>query len=375
MSGLFRSLHADPLVELKLFVSGAHLSPSFGSTVTYIEDDGFDILAKLETLIDSNSLVGRLKTASLLLQGSIDAVANFAPDMILFAGDREDCLVGAMLGAYLAIPTVHFFGGDHAADGHVDNPVRHATSKLSTVHLAATEEHGERLRSLGEPDERIHVVGSVALDRFHNFNKLSLSDLREHFDLKHGFQKFALVIHHPITEEMNSAGGDLGRILDVLALEGIDAFVGYPNTDPGNKELIRVIEERSQQEGFCFYRSLSRDLFMSLYTRAEFLIGNSSSGISEAAMVPMGVVNVGQRQRGRSADRNVIFCDGATESIHDAICRVRSASFRRSLEGMSSHYGDGNSIPRVHRLLMNLDLESLRFKREDPLAFSGMSLI
>lgn len=166
MSTLYKRLAAEPDTDFKLLVSGAHLSPAHGYSVRHILEDGIPLLSQVETLISSDSRAGRLKTASNLLSGSVDLVKDFAPDAILIAGDREDVLVGAMMGGFLGIPTVHFFGGDHAADGHIDNPVRHATSKLASLHFVSHEEHKQRLLSLGEEPRRIHVTGSLALDKF-----------------------------------------------------------------------------------------------------------------------------------------------------------------------------------------------------------------
>ena len=163
MSGLFRRLEADADIDLRLLVGGAHMSRTYGHTIDQIRQDGFTILHAIESLIDSDSLASRLKTASIMLQGAVDVVANWNPDVIIYAGDREDVWIGAMLGTYLEVPTVHFYGGDHTGTGHVDNPVRHAVSKLSTAHAVTIDEHRQRLLSMGEPDSRIRVIGNVSL--------------------------------------------------------------------------------------------------------------------------------------------------------------------------------------------------------------------
>ena len=136
-------------MSLKLLVCGAHLSETYGYSVKLIEEDGMDILLKIESLIDSSSKTSRIKTASILLQNSIDIVAQYNPDLIIYAGDREEVLVGGMLGGYLKIPTAHFFGGDHVKDGHIDNQIRHSTAKLSSVHFVSIEEHKQRLIKTG----------------------------------------------------------------------------------------------------------------------------------------------------------------------------------------------------------------------------------
>jgi UDP-N-acetylglucosamine 2-epimerase len=101
-----------------------------------------------------------------MLQSAVDVVAQWRPDVIMYAGDREEVWIGALLGNYLEIPTIHFYGGDHTDSWHMDNPVRHATSKLSSFHVVPTGEARQRLLTLGESDSRIRVLGSLALDNF-----------------------------------------------------------------------------------------------------------------------------------------------------------------------------------------------------------------
>ena len=163
LSSLYKLLNADENIDLKLIVSGAHLSKTYGYSVKDIEADGFDILAKIETLIDSDTKASRIKSAAILFQSCIDIIANYNPDLIIFAGDREEVIVASLVGGYLEIPTVHFFGGDHVEDSHIDNPVRHATSKLSSAHFVSTLEHKKRLIAMGEKEERIFDIDSYVI--------------------------------------------------------------------------------------------------------------------------------------------------------------------------------------------------------------------
>src|SRR5215469_380627 len=166
MSGLYRLLATDPTVDFRLIVGGAHLSKTYGYSLDLIRADGIAVLAAIESLIDSDSFSSRLKSGSIMLQSAVDVVAGWRPDVILYAGDREEVWIGGLLGNYLEIPTVHFYGGDHTDSWHIDNPVRHAVSKLSSFHVVPTQEHRLRLLAMGEPDSRIRVLGSLALDNF-----------------------------------------------------------------------------------------------------------------------------------------------------------------------------------------------------------------
>jgi UDP-hydrolysing UDP-N-acetyl-D-glucosamine 2-epimerase len=370
MSGLFRLLHEDPEIDFRLLVGGAHLSRTYGYTVDQIRQDGFPILQCVESLIDSDTTASRLKTASIMLQGAIEATAAWAPDVIVYAGDREEVWIGAMLGLYLEVPTVHFYGGDHTSSGHVDNPVRHAVSKLSTAHAVIHDSHRQRLLSMGEPDARIRVVGNISLDNFVKGPVLSRAELERELGLPANGPARALVLFHPDPSEREIAGQIMTRILQALKNAGIAACVGYPNSDPANHAVIRSIEEFRGDRDFFIYSNLRRELFISLYKHSRFIIGNSSSGILEAASVPIPAINVGLRQRGRLAGANVIFCDSDAASIDNAISRATSPSFISGIQGMVNPYGTGDSAIKAYAMLKELDLQAMRLKTEDALTIA-----
>ncbi|MDG1725892.1 MAG: UDP-N-acetylglucosamine 2-epimerase [Emcibacteraceae bacterium] len=367
MSNLYRELDNDMNIEFKLLVAGTHISPTYGLTVQEIENDNFDILIKSETLLDSDSKVGRLKSASIMLLSFIDAVANYEPDLILYAGDREDVAVGALLGAYLSIPTMHFFSGDHAADGHVDNPIRHATAKLTTFHCASVEQHAERLRAIGEPDERISIIGSIALDKFLAHKNLPLKSLFDQLNIETQPEKLALIIFHPIEEEKKYACEILRIIISELLSKGIYCFVGAPNSDPNNRQLLNLDEEYSGSEMVYFYKNMPREMFLTIFNNSELIIGNSSAGILEAASIPIPTVNVGARQVGRLAGKNVIFCDAEKKSIKNAIERALSKKFKSFIANIENPYGDGKSVEKALNLIKTINFVDILYKKEDPL--------
>ncbi|WP_205964539.1 UDP-N-acetylglucosamine 2-epimerase [Ramlibacter agri] len=371
MSALYRRLQADPQADLRLLVGGAHLSRTYGHSIDQIRADGLQVLLAVESLIDSDTPSSRLKSASILLQGAIDAVASWQPDAIVYAGDREEVWIGAMLGAYLEIPTVHFYGGDHTMSGYVDNPVRHAASKLSTYHLVAVEAHRQRLLRLGEPDERIRVVGNLSLDNFRAHRAIPREQLQQRLGLPAALGDYALVMFHPDPVERDIAPQVLGRMLDALAAHGLGAVVGYPNSDPANRGLVEAIEQRRDQPRFFAYRNLERDDFLSVYKNARLIIGNSSSGILEAASVPLAAVDVGVRQRGRLAGANVVFCDADRAAIDAAIARVLSPAFGAIVAQVVNPYGSGDASERAAQFLLHTDLRALRPKTEDPLVAGG----
>ena len=369
MSGVYRALQDDPEVELRLLVSGAHLSAQFGHTVDLIVADGFELLGDVESLINGDSKSSRLKTAANLLNGAIDLIRAYAPDLMIFAGDREDVLVAGMIGAFLDIPTVHFFGGDHGADGHVDHPVRHATSKLSTAHFVSTDEHRRRLLCLGEAERRISVIGSVALDKFVSEPALDKTAILLGMQAKPHAKDhpLAVLIFHPLDQERATAPLFIREAVQALVERGYHVMVGAPNTDPGNNALAQALRDVGTLDAVTYYGNTSRANFVNLLRHASLMIGNSSAGLLEAASVSLPVVNIGERQRQRACGANVIFCDGERSSIERAIDTARSDAFGASLSGLVNPYGDGHSSAKAVYLLKTIDFRSLVKKTEDPL--------
>lgn len=367
LSGVFRELHKDPQFEIGLIVSGAHLSPTYGLSVKNIEADGIPIVARIESLIDSNTNAGRLKSASILLQGCLPSLAAYQPDLILYAGDREDVMVGALAGAYLRIPTAHFFGGDHATDANVDNLVRHAASKLSTFHFVSHPQHAQRLQSMGEIPERIHIVGNPALDRFIATPLISKQQILESLG-KPEWENYALVIYHPILGEEADAARHYEQVMSAITALGIPAVVNYPNVDAGSREIIAAMEHWKEHDNFVFFKNLPSAQFTNLLRHATVMVGNSSAGLLEAPIIPLAAVNVGTRQRGRLAAENVLFVDQNEAAIQQGIARALSADFQKKLQTVVSPYGQGDSVAKIIAALRTLPLHRLLNKSEDPLS-------
>ena len=366
LSSLYKLLDRDSDIEFKVLVSGAHLSAEHGYTKQYIKSDGFEILLEIETLINGDSSKSKLKTASIFLQNSIDIVAQFNPDLILYAGDREDVIMGGLLGTYLHIPTIHFYGGDHEAGGHEDTVIRHATSKLSTYHFVSNEEHANRLIKMGEPKTRIFNIGSVSLDRFTQYNALSIETIRDRLKLP-VFDKMALLIYHPSPSIGDDDSSVFENILKSLEDENIFTFVSYPNTDGNSSKIIKIIEKYQRSNSFYFFKNLERELFLSIFKRSQFIIGNSSAGIYESASIPIPTINVGGRQKDRMSGKNVKFCGTTIKEIRETIQQVTSLKFLKSIENMVNPYGDGKSAIRAFELIKSIELKKLLKKVEDPL--------
>lgn len=368
MSGIYKALAESEDIDFKLLVSGAHLSDTFGYTVAQIRNDGLPILAEIETLLDSNTPNSRIKSASLFLQNALHTIDAFKPDLFLVVGDREDALMLATMSAYLRVPAVHFFGGDHVADGNVDTPARNAISKLVTAHFVTQKAHRQRLLRMGETPDRVFVIGNPALDRFRTEPWLSrealFSKINAPFSASVGY---AVMIYHPLLGYEDLAPIEADTILRVLRARKIPTLVSVPNTDGGCRDILKVFKTFAGEPTLHFFCHLPRGLFINVLRHAEFLIGNSSLGLLEAPSIPLGSINVGMRQRGRGAAENVIFVDCDEGMLEESLRRVRSTEFTERLKKIQNPYGDGYSVDRAVKLIRTIDFKSIIPKCKDPL--------
>lgn len=366
LSPVYQSLNKDDRFSFELLVTGVHFSEQFGNTARHVRATGLPIRAELQTFDDSPSRSARPRSAASWIEQASPLLEADPPDLLMACGDREDAIAACMLGAYLRIPVAHFFGGDHGDTRDVDNLVRHASSKLASLHFVMMEEHKKRLLAIGEPEGRIHVVGNPALDSFRTTPCLTRAETLAAVNASSvGEHPFAVVVHHPTFSDAARGATEMSLILNELETAQIPAIVGLPNADAGSRDIIKVIESRSMNGTVFPYRGLGRIEFVNLLRHAELLVGNSSMGLLEAPSIPLAVVNVGSRQRGRTAARNVLFVDA--NELRNGIASAMSEEFREQLKDLVNPYGDGRTAARVVEILSRGVDPLLTDKPFDPL--------
>jgi UDP-hydrolysing UDP-N-acetyl-D-glucosamine 2-epimerase len=357
-----RELASHPAVDLKIVALGPHLSPEFGHTAREIEKDGFRIDARIECLLSSDSDIGMAKTIGLATLGLADCLAQMRPDILLLIADRYEMLAPACVATALRIPMAHIEGGE-ISEGAIDDAIRNALTKLSHVHFTSTEQARARVIAMGEQDWRVHCAGAPSLDHLRRSPLLSREQVEARLHVR--FEPpTALIAYHPTT-----IARDTTREADALfaALESVPAqlLFCYPNADAGSRSLIERTRAfiRRAGKGQVFV-NLDPVVYWSLLRSVDLLVGNSSSGIMEAASFALPAVDVGIRQRGRERARNVLDAEANAASIRDGIGMAMSADFRRSLEGMENPYGDGHAAERIAAVLASVPLgEELLIKR------------
>lgn len=358
---VMRAVQDEPDLEVVLVVTGAHLSPMYGNTFTEVKRDGFPIVACVESLLNTDSRSGRIKSAAIQLSSLIDVFVQQRPDFVVAPMDREEAITVALAGAYMLIPVVHIGGGDTAEDGNIDNAVRHAVTKLSHLHMVTTPRSAQRVIALGEEPWRVHIVGAPGLDRLLQVPDILESQLWHQLGCNPIKRPFAVVIQHSIISDVDQAGEQMRITLESLVKLNLIAFVSYPNSDAGSQSIIETIEEyaKNYPDLLHTYQNLPRTEFVNLLRRAYVLVGNSSCGIVEGPLLSLPVVNIGPRQRGREHADNVQFVDHDPEQIMTAIQRaVYDTDYRQSVARCINPYGDGHTSKRIASILATQPIDA-----------------
>ena len=365
MSSVFSLLNNNANFEFSLIVAGPHLSSTFGLSVDEIKKDGFHICDYCFNLVDSDEKIARAMAIGNQIPLLAQTFYREQPDIVIVAGDREDVLSVCITAAYMAIPVAHFFGGDIAKDGNIDNAARYASSKFANIHFVTLPEHKQTLLKLGEDEWRVHVVGNPGLDRFKSVKPLGRIELFDRLNMPE-LDKYGLVIKHSIISEVNSQEIDMLITMEALLESGLKWFINSPNSDSGSAGIRKVITKYcvAYPDKFFSFKNLDRTSYVNLLRNASVLVGNSSSGLLEAPSLGLPVVNIGQRQRGRTHGDNVLFVDNKKDDILSAIERcLNDQTFLNSVKKCENPYGSGNSSELILEILENLDItEDLIFK-------------
>lgn len=360
-----RELAAHPGVDLAVFVLGAHLSPDFGNTVNEIERDGFPIQARIECLLSSDTDTAMAKTIGLAILGLADALTAWRPDLLLLIADRYEMLAPASVATALRIPIAHIEGGE-ISQGAIDDQVRNALTKLAHIHFTSTPTARLRVIAMGEEPARVHHAGAPSLDHLRRSELLTRPALEARLGLALTSPTL-LAAWHPVTI-LKDTNAEAYALFAALAQSPGQLLFVYPNADAGSHALIArtraLAENRPHTHIFV---NLDPPTYWSLLANVDAMVGNSSSGIMEAASFALPAVNVGIRQQGRERARNVIDAPAETGAILAAIGHALSPEFRNSLRGMVNPYGDGTAAQTIVRVLTTVSLDGILIKQPTPL--------
>jgi GDP/UDP-N,N'-diacetylbacillosamine 2-epimerase (hydrolysing) len=347
-----RLLEADEQLELLVLLGDMHASDVFGATADEVRRalPGSRIEVIEMGAGRGDAPLVRAENLATCLSGAARVLERERPDVVLVHGDRGEHLMVAYAALQLGLVVAHTQGGERS--GNVDELQRHAITKLAHVHFPETEVAAERLRRLGEDEWRIHVVGSTYVDRIVQRSFAHPAEARRSLGLGPD-EPFLLAVVHPETYRSREENRELAtEVFAGVAKTQLRTVVTYPCSDPGYDGIVDALRALDD-ERFVVRRNVDNDVYLGLMASAAALVGNSSAALVEAPYLRLPCVNVGDRQRGRERDGNVVDAEPRADEIAAAIAEARAL---RSQLQPSNRLGDGSASERIIDVLKGLEI-------------------
>lgn len=343
-------------LDLFLIVTGMHLSKKYGLSINEIKNDGFKIFKTIQMLPKNNS---KFSMSVALGKGVIEFSKIFEklkPDINLILGDRDEILASALTASHLNIPIAHIHGGDRTKAG-IDENNRHAITKLSNIHFAATEKSKKRIIKMGENPKYVFFTGSPGIDDIIKKQITSKEQLEKKYSVDFN-EKIILLVQHPVTTQTELSKQQIKSTLDALVDNEIMTIAIAPNSDAGHKEIFETLSIYEKKYSFIkMYATIPRCDYLGFLQNSSLLIGNSSSAIIEASYFSIPVINLGIRQEKRETEKNIInILDFDRKQISKMIKKVINFSFR--IENSQHIYGNGNASKKITQKLANIKIDN-----------------
>lgn len=361
MKPMLRALRDDDDFQLQLVVTDQHVSDKFGRTVSEVEKE-FPVAAAVDIEQTDSTRAARSRAMGTCLHRMTDVLVNLAPDVCVLYGDRSEVLATATAATILGIPIAHLQGGD--VSGSIDEPMRHAITKLAHLHFPSTKASAERIRKMGEEEWRIEVVGDNHVDLIVAGEYATREEVLSKLDLPDDKPVLTL-LQHSETTAPEAAYEQMLKTLDAVADVEATKVVVYPCSDPGYEGVIAAISERATGPDYRVHKNLEAPLFWGLLSISRALVGNSSAGLIETPYFCIPAVNIGRRQTDRLHAENVLHVPHESAAIRAAIeTAMTDGPFRRLVDNCSRPFGDGQAGRRVVEALRRTPLDGrLRVKR------------
>jgi len=355
---IMKKIQLSKKLELQLVATTMHLSEEFGCTYKQIEEDGFIIDKKIENLIASDTKSSIAKSTGLVIMLLAEAFNHLQPDLVLILGDRFETHGAATTAMLMNIPIAHIHGGE-ITEGAVDEQIRHSITKMSYLHFTSTEIYRNRVIQLGENSTRVFNTGAPGIDNIVSMDLLSKEALEIELSWKIN-SPTALFTYHSETLSSANVKEDIKNILTIIQQSNINVLFTYANADDGGRIINQAIEKvvNTNNKKYFVAKNLGQLKYLSAMRHIDLLIGNTSSGIIEAASFQKPVINIGNRQKGRLQSNNVINC--TIEQLTKAIPKALSSKFREYTMNVINVYGNGDTSCKIVNILESQKYTSIK---------------
>lgn len=342
IKSLIKVCEESSAVEPYIFVTGMHMSKKYGYTLEEIVNSGF---SNIFTFVNHENTNHMDRTLAKTIDGLSLYISDTAVDMIVVHGDRVESLAGAIVGSLNNILVMHIEGGE--VSGTIDEMIRHSVSKLSHLHLVASDDAKKRLIQLGELNESIFVIGSPDLDLMFSDELPDLKDVKDHYDVS--FSDYAIAMLHPVTTEIVNAQLHAQNFVDSLLSSNKNYIVIYPNNDLGSDTILSEYSRLANNPRFKVFPSIRFEYFLVFLKNSRFICGNSSAAVREAPYYGVPSINIGSRQSNRVRFESIFNTSNSKEEI---LCGITEACDRVSAKEITfDAFGVGESNKKFKALL------------------------
>ena len=357
---LLEEIKNSKKLELVLVVTGSHLLKKHGYTIQEIKDDGFKIDAKIKFDLKKDDAFSNSIALGKLIIDFAKIFKKFKPDINIVLGDRDEMLSSAVAASHMNIPNAHIHGGD--VSGGLDEYNRHAITKISNIHFAATQKSKNRILKMGENKKNIFLTGSPSIDDIIKGEITSKKNLEKKYSIKLSGDEI-LLLQHPVTTQSNESKNQIKNILTAIMKSGKRVLVILPNSDAGNNEIFQEINKiKKKQQVVKIFKTLPRMDYLGLLKNCGILIGNSSSGMIDSSYFGIPVVNIGIRQQNRERGSNVI---DVTNYSNNLILKAINQSFKHKNKiHQSKPYGVKDASKKIRSILEVIEINDKLIQKQ-----------
>lgn len=335
--------HENENLRVDLIVTGTHLSPLYGNTINEI-NQRIDYKVEISVRSDSEINISKNQAETLVKFTRLFLRENY--NAVIILGDRYETLSIAVAAGNTRTPIFHLCGGD-TTEGALDEWIRHSITKISYLHFVTNEESRRRVIQLGEDPYRVFNFGSTSIDNILTVADMNKEEALESIGLKDCI--YSICTYHPVTLGEGSVDEQIDQLLEaIVEFKDIQFIVTKSNADQGGARINELLDNAEKRiDNLHVYTSLGIRRYLSLMKYAEFVIGNSSSGIIETPVFHVPTVNIGDRQRGRLQSASIINCGTSKDEIVAGIMEAISDEHKAMCKTVISPYGSGNSAKRI----------------------------
>lgn len=363
LKNLIIEIKNDKFFDLRLLVTGAHLSKYFGETIKYIKKNKLNIDEIIDVGIKNDDISSISNSFSIGIKKFSYIFNKINPDAILILGDRYEIFSCAISACLNRIPIIHIHGGERT-EGLIDEGIRHSITKLSHLHFVSTNEYKKRVIQLGESKNKVHNVGSLGVEAIKKTELMSKKVLQKELNIAF-MGKLALVSYHPETLEKSKNIKNFDNFFNALnKLKNFTFVFTMPNADLGYKYIVNKFKKFvKKNHNSIFVKSLGHQKYFSLCKYADLIIGNSSSGIIEIPSFKKPTLNVGSRQQGRLKSSSVIDSSHNTNEILKKVKLATSKKFCKKIKNIKNPYFNGNTSKKIKNIIKKTNFKNLIFKK------------